>query len=73
MKYTQITKVVPNIIFSTKGVNSFTPNRKYAKDNKSVQSKEDDDEEKPYLVIPQTPCCVKFFAIAIWIYGSSRT
>ena len=32
---------------------------------RNAYNNEDDDDENSYLVMPQTPCCEKFFAIAI--------
>jgi hypothetical protein len=35
------------------------------KERSNEYNNEDDDDENSYLVMPQTPCCEKFFAIAI--------
>jgi hypothetical protein len=54
-----------NRMFNNIGILSLTPKIKYKPDNKTVQSGEEEQEVNSYLVIPQTPCKEKFFAIAI--------
>lgn len=64
---------VPQIMLKIKGMESLTPKIKYKPDNKAVQKGEEVDEVKPVLFMPQESYFTKFFAIAMWIYGSSRS
>lgn len=54
------------------GTRSFVPRQKNTRDKSSVHNRDDEDEEKTYLVTPHTPCSARFFAMQRWIYGSSR-
>jgi hypothetical protein len=61
----------PNSRFNINGVPSFTPNAKYMRAIRNVQSGDEVDDVNSYVVTPQTPWSAVFFAIAMWIYVSS--
>jgi hypothetical protein len=58
--------------FKINGRGSDTPKIEYKNARSNVQRGDDDEELNSYWVTPYTPCCARFFAIAICIYASSR-
>lgn len=65
------TVIVANTKFNRSGIDSLMPKIRKQSARSAVQAIDEEEDVNPSELTPQTPCRAKFFAIAMWMYGSS--